>query len=321
MVDVFFYEAFEEEQEALKRYLSASVKAGFAWQAIQEAGHNVPPARIISIRTQSVIPPEWANKVDAILSRSTGCDHLIRYAAVCEKPPALGYLPCYCTRAVAEQAMILWSSLLRKLPLQTRQFERFERDGLTGRECKGVNLVVVGVGKIGYEVAMIGKALGMNVTGIDIVERYKDISYVRPDDAWKLADVVVCCMNLTNENHGYFCSEVFDRFNPGAVFVNVARGEMVRTEDLVAELDSGRLGGAGLDVHENENDLAVAMRGRGNAVDSAGMQLIARLKAHPNVILTPHNAFNTVESVEEKSRQSVQQIQEYLEKGRFIWCV
>jgi D-lactate dehydrogenase len=321
MMDVFFYEAFEEEQAALKRYLPDSIQAGFSWKAIQETDHSAPPARIISIRTQSVIPPEWAGKVDAILSRSTGCDHLVRYAAGCEKAPALGYLPCYCTRAVAEQAMILWSSLLRSLPRQIRQFERFERDGLTGYECRGRCLAVVGVGKIGYEVAGIAKALGMNVIGVDPVQRHTDIDYCTPEEAWPQADVVVCCMNLTQANHGYFSAEVFGTMRKGAIFVNVARGEMVRTADLVAALENGTLGGAGLDVHENENVLAVAMRGGGDAGATDSMQLLKRLKAHSNIILTPHNAFNTVESVDEKSAQSVQQVQAYLESGRFIWRV
>lgn len=318
MTDVFFYEAFEEEQAALKRYLPDSINAGFAWQAIQETEHQSPPARIISIRTQSVIPPEWAGKLDAVLSRSTGYDHLLRFFKGEADSPALGYLPCYCVRAVAEQAMLLWCSLLRKLPRQMEQFHRFERDGLTGRECKGRCIAVVGVGRIGYETACIARALSMTVVGVDPVKRHADINYCRPAEAFSQADVIVCCMNLNEDNHGYFNQAVFDQVRPGTVFVNVARGEMVVTRDLLAALDSGRLAGAGMDVHENENELAVALRG-GGGVSADTLELMDRLRSHPNVILTPHNAFNTDESVEEKSRQSAEQITEFMSKRAFIW--
>ena len=66
-------------------------------------------------------------------------------------------------RAVAEQAILLVMALLRKLPQQTQQFPRFHRDGLTGHECAGKKLLVVGVGNIGSEVVRIGQALGMAV--------------------------------------------------------------------------------------------------------------------------------------------------------------
>ena len=75
-MDVFFYEAFEEEQEALKHFLPGHIKAGFSWKTIQEYGAEAPPAPIISVRTQSNLPAEWADNLDAILSRSTGFDHL-----------------------------------------------------------------------------------------------------------------------------------------------------------------------------------------------------------------------------------------------------
>ena len=82
-MDVFFYEAFEEEEKAIKRYLPADIQAGFSCKTIQEYGSAVPAAQIISIRTQSVIPIEWAQKLSGILSRSTGYDHLTAYLKEC----------------------------------------------------------------------------------------------------------------------------------------------------------------------------------------------------------------------------------------------
>ncbi len=74
-MDVYFYEAFEEEVAALRRYLPAKISVGFSDKTIQEAGDWEPVAPLISIRTQSIVPPAWAVKVRGIVSRTTGYDH------------------------------------------------------------------------------------------------------------------------------------------------------------------------------------------------------------------------------------------------------
>ncbi|OAD23571.1 D-isomer specific 2-hydroxyacid dehydrogenase NAD-binding protein, partial [Candidatus Thiomargarita nelsonii] len=122
MLDIFFYEAFEEEEQALKRHLPANIKAGFTWKTIQEKAEHQPTAQIISIRTQSIIPISYATQISGILTRSTGYEHIQNYLHKCQKNLPCGYLPLYCNRAVAEQTMLLWMSLLRKLPQQLHQF-------------------------------------------------------------------------------------------------------------------------------------------------------------------------------------------------------
>ena len=107
--DLYCYEAFAEEAERLRHYADASgVRIGLTPLTLQEAGHTTPPAPVISIRTQSILPPAWAPSLSGILSRSTGHDHLLAYRAALPPGaacPALGYLPRYCVRAVAEQAL------------------------------------------------------------------------------------------------------------------------------------------------------------------------------------------------------------------------
>jgi len=300
-MDVCFYEAFEEEAATLRRHLPSRIRAGFTWKTIQEAGETAPPARLISIRTQSLVPPSWFERLDGLLARTTGYDHLV------ELPIPCGYLPLYCHRAVAEQAMLLWMALLRKLPQQIAQFPRFHRDGLTGAECAGKNLLVVGVGHIGAEVVKIGCGLGMNVRRVDIIPERADTPI---EEGLPWADIIVCAMSLNQGNRGYFSYQRLQQARPGVLFVNIARGELSPTADLVRLLDEGRLGGVALDVYENESALATALRsGKGS------FPLLGR----PNVILTPHNAFNTQEAVERKSIQSVQQIEHFLKHRCFLW--
>ena len=320
MPNVVFYEAFQEEADALRSLLPANVSADYTDATIQESGHAAPPARLISIRTQSQLPLDWAPQLDAILSRSTGYDHLAAYAAAAKAPLALGYLPLYCHRAVAEQAMLLWMALLRRLPRQVEQFRTFHRDGITGRECAGRTLVVVGVGNIGHEVYAIGRALGMRVLGVDVDPRHADVEYTDVATALPQADVLVAAMNLTRENAGYFDLTKWRRIRPGAVFVNVSRGELSPSTTLLAALDAGHLAGVGLDVFDHEAKLAVSLR-TGIPADDLEVAAALALADRDDCILTPHNAFNTAEAVRRKSEHSVQQIVAYRERGEFLWPV
>jgi D-lactate dehydrogenase len=319
-MDIFFFEAFTEEAEQIKRFLPPDLDAGFTGDTIQEYGQEEMPAPIISIRTQSIIPLDWASKLSGILSRSSGFDHILKYLNDCLVDIPCGYLPTYCRRGVAEQAMLLWLALLRKLPQQINSFSSFNRDGLTGRECLGKTLLVVGVGNIGYEIVSLGRALGMQTLGVDIVQRYSDVDYVDIQDGIGVADVIVSAMNLMPENTGYFSYELLKNAKPNAVFVNVARGELSPVGDLIRLLEEKRLAGVALDVYSHENLLAVSLRS-GKKCDDKEVCDIHKLAAFPQTILTPHNAFNTSEGVERKAQQSVEQAIYFIKNGTFIWPV
>lgn len=319
-LDIFFYEAFEEESAALKSFLPNTIRAGFTAATIQEADQPGPPARIVSVRTQSELPTAWAGKMDALLSRSTGYDHLASYRNATETSIALGYLPLYCARAVAEQAMLLMMTLFRKLPQQIGQFSTFNRDGITGIECEGKNLLVVGVGNIGSQIVRIGQGLGMNVQGVDIEHKHSFVEYTTYESRKAEADVIVCAMNLTEENRGYFNEQRLSGIKSSALFINIARGEHSPPELLPKLLKERKLGGVGLDVYDEEKELAVALR-TGAPSQNPVADRILELQKLPNVICTPHNAFNTHEAVMRKSEQSIRQAESFLQTGRFIWNV
>jgi len=318
--DAFFYEAFEEEAAALKRYLPEGINTGFTWRTIQESKHKQCPAKIISTRTQSILPVDWKNDMEVIISRSTGFDHLLQYKNATKSNIQLGYLPLYCHRAVAEQAMLLWTALLRKLPQQMHLFKKFERDGLTGMEVQGKTIAVYGVGNIGYQVVKIARGLEMNVFGVDIIERHADVEYLSPKDAASRADIIVCAMNLTADNHNYFNRDFFKKTRPGLIFVNISRGEISLSTEVLAALQDNVIGAAALDVFDNEKDISVSLR---SGLINSEKQAIAvgKMLNMQNVILTPHNAFNTVEAVERKSSQTMEQLSYYLQHKKLKWPV
>jgi len=315
-MQVFFFEAFEEEAEQIRHFLPKHVEAGFSWKTIQEYGADALPAPIISVRTQSAIPAEWAGQLDAILTRSTGYDHLIAYRQLTGTDVHCGYLPLYCNRAVAEQAMLLWMALMRKLPQQMTNFRNFHRDGITGSETEKKTLLVVGVGNIGSQVARIGHGLDMNVLCVDTEEKFPEEEYVSIEEGLPQADVVVCAMNLTEENYGYFNYQRLKQAKKGLIFVNISRGEQSPSTDLLKLLEEGHLAGVGMDVYIHEKELAVSLR-EGKSSENPEVRATLKMLEKPNVIFTPHNAFNTVEAVEKKAGESVDQLLHYLQHGRF----
>jgi D-lactate dehydrogenase len=316
-LDVYFYEAFAEETEYLQQYLPPGIAAGFTRKTIQEHDAVEPPARLISIRTQSIVPASWATKLAGILTRSTGYDHLTKYLGQGNYNLPCGHLPPYCSRAVAEQAMLLWTALLRNLPGQSESFASFNRNGLTGWECERKTLLVVGVGNIGHEVIKIGQGLGMQVLGIDIVERHPFVKYVSIDQGFAVADIIVCAMNLTADNRHYFDYHLLKQARPGVVFVNISRGEQSPSADLLRLLDENHLGGVGLDVFNHESELANSLRDGRSSHDEEVVNTL-ELAGRPNVICTPHNGFNTHEAIARKSKLSIEQINHFLKNGEFI---
>lgn len=313
--DVFFYEAFDEEQEAIASRLGTAFTAGYSSETIQRSGHTHPPAPLISIRTQSSIPETWHSVVEGILARTTGYDHLLPLVAG-NSPLQAAHLPEYCTRAVAEQAALLWMALLRKLPQQLASWPRFKRDALTGGENLERSLLVVGVGRIGHEITRIGKGLGMRVRGADPVQRHPDVEYTPLAEGIATSDVVVAAMNLTSENRGLFNYDLLRHAKPGCLFVNVARGELVRSADIARLLDEGTLGGAAFDVYNDETIVADALRS-GSAQPEA--DLLRALAGRSNVMLTPHNAFNTTEALARKADLTVEQTLHFLKHRQFRW--
>ena len=321
--DAFFYEAFAEEAERLLHYAAETgLRVGHSPLTIQETDHAAPPAPIVSLRTQSTLPPVWAPQLRGILTRSTGYDHLFAYRdAVGAACPPLGYLPLYCVRAVAEQALLLWTALLRRLPRQLAEFDRFRRDHLTGRENPGKILALFGVGHIGYEIWRIASALGLIVRGVDPVRRHADVAYVSPADALADADIVVCAMNLTPRNRGYFTRDLLAHAQRKPILVNVARGEFTPATVLEAALEAGVLSGVALDVYNEEATLAPALRTGHLAALTPDNQALLRLRGRADVLLTPHNAFNTHEAVERKSEQSIRTLLHFQKNGQFLWPV
>ncbi len=242
-----------------------------------------------------------------ITTRSTGFDH-IDLKACAERGITVSYVPTYGDHTVAEHAIALMLAVAHRIPEAADRTRRgdFSNRGLTGFEIHGKVMGVIGTGAIGLHTCRLAKGLGMEVVAADVKtndEAARDIGFTyKPlGDVLAEADVISLHVPATPQTQGLIGPEQFARMKHGTVLINTSRGTVVEATALVQALASGRLRGAGLDVLAEEpviRDEAETLR----AVYTEDHDLQSLLADHAllrlnNVIITPHNAFNTQEAV------------------------
>lgn len=268
-------------------------------------------ATIISPFVSSEVTSELIKsfpKLTSIACRSTGFDNVALDAAN-DKKVVVSNVPSYGEHTVAEYAFGLVLTLSRKLLLAREAALRgsLDHEGLVGFDLVGKTMGVVGAGRIGRHVIQIARGFGMNVVAFDV---YRDevaaaelgFTYAKLEDVLGAADVVSLHVPYMKENHHLIGEKEFNLMKEGAILINTARGELINTECMVEALASGHLGGAGLDVLENETLLdfreeLLLLQPHGSSKEAlkASVEHDILMKM-PNVIVTNHNAFNTTEA-------------------------
>jgi D-3-phosphoglycerate dehydrogenase len=184
---------------------------------------------------------------------------------------------------VAEHAFALMFAVARRAWYQTNELKSGRWTRRDNVYLRGKTLGVVGTGSTGAEMARMARAVGMDViawTFRPSAERAAalGVAFVDLDELLRTADVVSLHVRLTEQTRRLIGPREFALMKPGALFINTARGAVVDTEALAAALNSGRLGGAGIDVYETEP-----------------LPADGPLLACEQVVLTPHNADQTPE--------------------------
>lgn len=217
-------------------------------------------------------------------------------------------VPAYSPHAVAEHTVALLLTLGRRIHRAHNRVreQNFSLGGLVGFNLHGKTVGIVGTGKIGRVVARIFSGFGMRVLALD---KFPDagwaaqsgVEYVSRDRLLAESDIVSLHLPLTPESRHFIDTAALARMKPGAHLVNTGRGALVDSQALVAALKSGRLGGAALDVYEEEEGVFFE--------DLSGEVLpddtLARLTTFPNVLITAHQAFLTDEALAEIARMTV----------------
>jgi D-lactate dehydrogenase len=241
-----------------------------------------------------------------IATRSTGFDH-IDLSAAQARGVAICNVPFYGENTVAEQAFALLLALSRKIcqSYDRTQHLKFNHDDLTGFDLKGKTLGLVGVGHIGQYAVKMGNGFAMRVIASDPNQDVKlaeklNFEYVSLEELLKQADVISLHAPYNKHTHHLINRENVKLIKPGAVLINTARGGLLETEALIWALDNGILAGAGLDVLEGEPELNEEWEVITKDFATADLKMIVMnntLIERDNVIVTPHNAFNTREAI------------------------
>ncbi len=206
--------------------------------------------------------------------------------------------------AVAELVVGLMLALARKVPAANASMHagKWEKKTLQGTELRAKTLGILGLGRIGLEVARRAKGFGMEIIGCDpfvsaAVARENDIKLVTQDELFAGSDYLTLHVGLTPQTTGVINAKSLATMKKGVRIINCARGELVNEAALVEALKSGQVAGAALDVFAAEP-----------VKDSPYAEL-------DNVILTPHIAGLTAEAQEAVGVQIAQQVREYLKLG------
>ncbi len=220
-------------------------------------------------------------------------------------------VPAYSPYAVAEHTMGLILALNRKIPrayIRTRDFN-FSLNGLTGFDLHGKTAGVIGTGKIGRVFIDICKGFGMNILAFDPKPAEIDgVKYVSKEELFKNSDIISLHCPLTKETHYIINDDALKLMKKNALIVNTSRGMLIDTEALLSALNEKRIGGAALDVYEEESGLFF----EDNSDKIVTDEVISMLVSRPNVIITSHQAFLTEEALSNIAQVTLENFADYL---------
>lgn len=213
---------------------------------------------------------------------------------------SLTNVPVYSPNAIAEHTTSLMLRLLRRVPEFDDKFNNtdFRWFPTIGEEINGKTVGIVGTGHIGSVVARIMMAMGAKVVAYDIKPNpfLENLGvYVDSlDEVLAQADILTLHTPLAKRDIHMIDDDAISKMKDGAIIINAARGGLIDTDALIAALDSGKIGGAGLDVLETENDV---FQKKFNSLDEVDDPQFKNLIKRDNVIITPHTAFYTTTAV------------------------
>ena len=239
--------------------------------------------------------------VRAVLLRCAGFNNL-DVAAAQQLGLFVARVPAYSPEAVAEHALALVMTLNRHTHRAYNRVREgnFMLDGLLGRTLHGKTVGIVGTGKIGLATARIFKGMGCTVLGHDPYPSPEFTSLGASVTLQALladADVVSLHCPLTPDTQHLINDASLAGMKPGAMLVNTSRGGLVDTDAVIRALKSRRLGHLAIDVYEQESGLFF-QDWSGEIIDDDAFQ---RLMTFPNVLVTGHQGFFTVEALQEIS--------------------
>lgn len=306
---------------------------------------EVPPdAQIVSVFVNARVGTEFLRThpfLKMVATRSSAVDNLDVKAAM-KRGVVLTHVPAYGAATVAEHTFALILGVTRRLRacLENGKRGRGAVERLRGIELHGKTLGVVGTGRVGRLVVRIANAFGMRCLAFD---KHRDgalatalgFEYTTLDSLLRNSDIITLHVPLTPRTRQLLSAKRLARCKPGVILINTARGALVDIDALLEGLQSGRIGGVGLDVLEDDTAfhaetthiIGAQIVQKIHAMTTPGGQSLRRqerlrelqnimrnrrLLAHENVFFTPHVGFNSVEAIERINRDTVENIKDFM---------
>lgn len=223
-------------------------------------------------------------------------------------------VPAYSPCSVAEHAAALLLSLIRKTHrayVRTRD-SNFSINGLMGMDLCGKTLGVIGTGRIGKLFADMMAGFAMQVLAYDLYpDAGNGMNYVDLNRLFAESDVISLHCPLTEQTKHIVNGDSIARMKEGVVIINTSRGGLIDTYALLEGLKTHKIGGAGLDVYEEEEHYFFEDLSNEILEDDD----LARLLSLPNVLITSHQAFFTKEATREIARVTMENIKAFVERG------
>ncbi len=225
-------------------------------------------------------------------------------------------VPAYSPHAVAEHTVGLMLALNRKIHRAYARVREanFALEGLLGFDMRGKTVGIIGTGKIGQCVAELLHGFGCKLLAHDPYpnESLKDmgVEYVKLSELFSSSDIITLHCPLMPETHHIIDDSAIRMMKEGVMLINTSRGALVDTPDVIEGLKGGKIGYLGLDVYEEEGDLFFEDLSEKVIQDD----VFSRLLTFPNVIVTGHQAFFTVEAMKSIAETTLANIST-IEKG------
>ena len=271
---------------------------------------EVKDVDVLIVRMETLVDKKVldnAKKLKIIGTATTGVNHIDAEEAEKRGIKIINLSGTH-TVPTAEYTFSLILSLIRRIPwaFENMKNGKWERYKFFGAECEGKTFGIVGLGKIGGRVAEYAQAFDMKIIAYDpYVDKAKakeqNIELVSLQDVLKKSDIITIHSMLTKETENMIGLKEFQLMKRSAFLVNAARGMIVNEKDLVKALESKLIAGAALDVYNNE------------PLEKES-ELVKYAKKNGNLLLTPHIAASTNESIRNAALYVISEIKESIKK-------
>lgn len=269
-----------------------------------------PQTNVLGVFVETKVDAKVLKKLHhlkLIVTMSTGYDHIDVKEAKKRKIPVCN-VPTYGENTVAQHAMALILAVSRKIFQSIKRVKEgvFDFHGLRGFDLKGKTIGIIGTGHIGVHLIEMLKGFGVNILAYDAfpnkeLEKKYGFKYASLDKVLSSSDIISLHAPLLNSTYHLINKKNIKKIKKGAYIINTARGGLIEPKALVWGLEKGQIAGAGLDVLEDEGfiqdpEKLISSKCQIHSMKTSLMNNI--IIDHPNTIITPHNAFNSIEALQ-----------------------